>query len=110
MRIHWTLFSTLALLSPLASSGCYCPSKDFNVDKPVTGPDIQSLIDTSQTTIDAWKKLDCAIVCQAFYDGPVLDNVVTDRSTCCLVLPENLDGSGAEGRITCSGTAGPLCI
>jgi rubrerythrin len=109
MRVHSAVLSTLALLSPLATTGCPStygcdpPSEQFNVNQPVTGADIQALINSGWTTSDTWNTLDCNTLCRDAYRrtrGWETGKI----SNCNYTLPEKLDGTGALGNVTCSGT------
>ncbi len=109
MRVQSAVLSTLALLSPLATIGCPStygcdpPSEPFNIDQPVTGADIQALIDAGSTTSATWSTLECSTLCREAYRR-TRGWEMGGTSNCKHTLPEKLDGTGAEGNVTCSGT------
>jgi rubrerythrin len=109
MRVRSAVLSSLALVALLASSGCPStygcdpPSERFDLDEPVTAAELDEIIAAGYSSQTSWASVECETVCQHTYDE-VRGWEASNIESCTLVLPENPDGTGAAGRITCKGT------
>ncbi len=108
MRVRTAVLSTLALVPVLASTGCSSvwncnpPEEDFSIDEPVTAKEVDALIEAGYSNQTRWETVECQTVCQRKYAAVRGWNASGVR-TCELSLPENEDGTGKAGRVTCSG-------
>jgi hypothetical protein len=108
MRVRSAVLSSLALVPLLASSscgrtGCDAPTERFDFDEPVTAAEIDHIIATGYAGQADWASVKCETVCKNAYHRVHRWHATTVAS-CTLGLPEKPEGTGAKGRVTCSGT------
>ena len=105
MDVRLALLTILAVV-PLTGCpsvwNCDPPEERFELDQAVTAASLDAIIE-HYTIYDSWDALECETVCRHIYEqqrGWQTGSV----DSCELTLPENPDGSGEPGHITCNGT------
>ncbi|MCA9708364.1 MAG: ferritin-like domain-containing protein, partial [Myxococcales bacterium] len=109
MRVRTAVLSSLALVPLLVGGcpstyGCDPPSRQFDLDEPVTAAELDEIVAAGYIGQDDWASLECETVCQEVHRD-VTGWEANEISTCTLTLPENPDGTGTAGRVVCSGGA-----
>lgn len=97
-----TILATVPLTGCPSVWNCDPPSEKFELDEPVTAAQIDEIIQY-YTIYESWDDLDCETACRHIYEQQrswQSDSV----DSCELTLPENPDGSGEPGHVTCKGT------
>lgn len=97
------MVSLLGVSGCPSTLGCDPPSEPFDLDEPVTAAEIDELIEAGYYGQTDWASVECETVCSRTYTD-VRGWEASGIDSCTLELPENPDGSGAAGRVTCSGT------
>jgi hypothetical protein len=97
----------LAILSAAPLTGCpstwNCNPDDeqFDIDQGVTAALLDALVEGYGAS--GWDKLECETVCRESYSA-TRGWEAGSVDSCELTLPENPDGSGTPGNVTCTGT------
>jgi hypothetical protein len=103
MDVRHALLSVLATV-PLTGCpsvwNCHPPEENFDLDEQVTAERLDKVVLAFGVT--SWDELSCEDVCSEVYED-VRGWEALEVTTCELTLPENPDGSGAAGKVVCSG-------
>jgi hypothetical protein len=97
-----TILATVPLAGCPSTWNCDPPQEQFQIDDAeVSAAQLDELV--AAYAVDGWDDLECQTVCRDAYQRQRGWEVGTVDS-CELTLPENPDGSGEPGRVSCAGT------
>jgi hypothetical protein len=97
-----TILSTVPLTGcPSSIWNCNPEDEQFDLDEEVLAADLDELVELYG--LSGWDQLDCETVCRETY-AAIREWDAGPIDSCELTLPENPDGSGMPGQVTCTGT------
>jgi hypothetical protein len=96
-----TILATIPLTGCPSVWNCNPDDEQFDLDQEVTAATLDELVQTYG--VSAWDQLTCEDVCRETYAAN-RGWEATSMDSCELTLPENPNGSGTAGQVTCTGT------